>query len=719
MNKRAPAASEERSDFKVFFRVALGGCLGLAALLLGAIWWSNRIDSTVAVEEVSRVRAALAEEGASLASRLRAYAAAAQLPVSTKGFAVLHGPFAHLFLIDPAQPEGDLTADNALFRAALGSLGEAGALHAASSLPSADLRGPIGAEMTDEPAAQRGPRADVVAVGGRAFISVNMDVAAAAAGPLDLVALEAIDEPVLGRLARKAGTPPLSLVPNATPANGYVGLSLSAPPGAPGLSLVWRPDRPGELVFRFAGTTLAGFGALFAAFVVLRARRMTQDLLDSEARARADAAQDMLTGLPNRIMFNRLLEAEVSRVSRGSARGLAVLYLDIDRFKSINDTFGHQAGDRVIKAIGERLSRTLRANGRVARIAGDEFAIIQTDVESPRDCAHLAQRILDAFREPIDIGEMKLAATLSIGVALCPHDAKSPDALTHSADLALYRAKSEGRNRYCFFEHLMGEELRMRRIVEDELRTAIETNQLIMSFQPVMALDGRRMLGVEALVRWQHPVRGTISPTSFITLAEECGLILPLGEWVLRTALREVRRWPGLRVAVNVSAIQFRQKDFPNTVQRLLAESGVEASQLELELTESVLLADADQAEDAMIELRAMGVRLALDDFGTGYSSLIYLRRFAFDKIKIDRSFLESMESTGESAIIVHSIVHLGRALGLTVTAEGIETRDQHRFLQALGCHELQGYLFSPPVPADEIDRMLVSAPATPLKSVA
>jgi EAL domain-containing protein (putative c-di-GMP-specific phosphodiesterase class I) len=275
------------------------------------------------------------------------------------------------------------------------------------------------------------------------------------------------------------------------------------------------------------------------------------------------------------------------------------------------------------------------------------------------------------------------------------------------ADTALYEAKSEGRNRYRLFQRQMDETIRMRKVVEDELRHAIENDELVLHYQPVFSADGESIVALEALVRWPHARRGLIAPTSFISIAEERGLVIPLGEWVLRRACEDGKRWPNVRIAVNVSALQFRHRDFVGSVMRAVTETGFEASRLELELTEGVVVEDADAAEAAMMELRAMGVHLALDDFGTGYSSLIYLRRFAFDKIKIDRSFLESMEATGESAILVHSIVHLGRALGLTVTAEGVETREQHRFLQALGCHQLQGYLFSKPVPADEIDLMM------------
>ncbi len=530
------------------------------------------------------------------------------------------------------------------------------------------------------------------------------------AGRIAAIALRPLGHTLFAEVARRANTTRIDIVADPPPPSGDQAQLLfpASIAGHPTVALAWRPSRPGDRIVETLASLLLGFSTLFAVLIVVHSRKVTREIADIGARSDAAATQDMLTGLPNRLMFGRLLESEIERVRRSvNDRGLAILYIDLDRFKEVNDTYGHAAGDRLVVSITQRMASLLRSAGRLTRIGGDEFAIIQTDVVGPRDAEILARRMLEATSEAIDIGNAKVFVSMSIGVALCPHDARDADELMRRADLALYRAKNEGRNRHCFYEQRMGEQLKMRKAVEDDLRKAIENDELVVQYQPVMAIDGVRMVGVEALVRWPHPVHGLISPQNFITLAEECGLILPLGEWVLRRALSDVRKWPGLKVAVNVSGIQFRQRDFVPMVERLLAEEGVDPAQLELELTESILIADADSAEDSMIELRAIGVRLALDDFGTGYSSLIYLRRFAFDKIKIDKSFLESVETTGESAIIVHSIVHLGRALGLTVTAEGVETREQHRFLQALGCHEMQGYLFSPSVGAEEISRRL------------
>lgn len=681
-----------------FFPLALAGCTVLVLGMVALTVVSNDRNRVAAEHEREAVRAAVSREARAIGERLRAFAAVTPLSPPVAAYAPVPGSFHRLYLFDPlakrsaaADPVRDM-------------------LDEATNTGSAQRDGLRGAfEKIDEALAAGDIRANIVRADGSAQLAVATGVVANGAGnnghPVDLVAFQPVDDAMLARIAREAHTRPITLATRDEPEGGA---SLDLPPaaGAP-VTLTWTSDRPGDVLFRTIGDFLGTFGAVLAIAILLLSYRLTHRLALNEARAMADAAHDVLTGLPNRTAFSRNLHREVERTSRGGD-GFGLIYLDIDRFKEVNDTHGHVAGDRLITTAAQRIAGALRAGCRVARIGGDEFAILMCDLRDPKECAELARRIISLFADPIDLGGNKQAiVSLSIGVALCPHDARTADGIINCADLALYRAKNEGRNRFSFFEKRMGEELRMRKTVEDDLRIAIENNQLIMEFQPVVSLDGRKTIGVEALVRWLHPTQGTISPASFIRLAEECGLILPLGEWVLRHALREARRWPGLRVAVNVSAVQFRQKDFVRSIQKLLDETGVEPSQLELELTESVLLADADQAEDAMIELRAMGVRLALDDFGTGYSSLIYLRRFAFDKIKIDKSFLESTESTGESAIIVHSIVHLGRALGLTVTAEGVETQDQHRFLQALGCHELQGFLFSPPVPASEIDRIV------------
>jgi diguanylate cyclase (GGDEF)-like protein len=451
-----------------------------------------------------------------------------------------------------------------------------------------------------------------------------------------------------------------------------------------------------------------------------QAYRIVSQLTESEAKAKQVAGHDVLCGLPNRFLFSELVDAEIARCKRKRCQ-CALFYLDLDNFKLANDTFGHEVGDRTIMAVTERLGKVLRNGDHFARLGGDEFAVLQTDVTDPRDCARLAQRLLDAMSTPFDVAGQQIFLGTSIGIALCPQNANDRQDLMRLADLALYRAKQGGRNRFAFFEAKMGEELRLRQNAEDELRAAIESDELVMHYQPIMSASGDKIVCVEGLVRWQHKTHGLLLADSFVGLAEDRGLIVPLGEWVLQRACTDAKRWPGVKVAVNVSPIQFRQKDFVTTVEKILAATGINPERVELELTEGVVISDADLAERLMIDLRALGVTMVLDDFGCGYSSLIYLRRFAFDKIKIDRSFLESMETTGESAIIVESIVALGRSLGLTVTAEGIETIEQARFLETLGCHELQGFLFSGPLTAAEVEARLAEerAPATSARSVA
>jgi diguanylate cyclase len=465
------------------------------------------------------------------------------------------------------------------------------------------------------------------------------------------------------------------------------------------------------LNFRLIGTEdrvnglLLALATLFSLVMVLQSRRVVRRLAASEAKAKEAAGRDALSGLPNRLLFNELVDAELARCHRKNQH-CALFYLDIDHFKQINDKYGHQCGDQMIVAVTQRILKVLRTCDHFARLGGDEFAILQSEVHDPRDCAVLAMRIIDALSHPFSLNGAQILSSISIGIAIFPNNGQNRESLVRIADLALYRAKREGRNRFAFFEAKMGEELRLRQNSEDELRRAIENDELRLLYQPVVAATDGRLVGCEALVRWQHKTQGLLTADRFIGLAESRGLIVQLGEWVLRQACTDAKRWPELRIAVNVSPVQFRQKDFVASVERVLTESGITPNRIELELTEGVVISDADLAEKLIVDLRAFGIRMALDDFGNGYSSLIYLRRFAFDKIKIDRSFLEAMEMSGESAIIVDSIVKLGRALGLTVTAEGIESEDQVEFLRSRGCDELQGFLFAPPLPAEAIDAM-------------
>jgi diguanylate cyclase (GGDEF)-like protein len=574
------------------------------------------------------------------------------------------------------------------------------------------LRGGVGADPSGDQTFAKtvgGTSNFIVTDGGGFAVSIvplseagirGLPMASARGRMLAVLGVRPIADTFLTRIARGSGVATLNVVktPSPNPATSAVPIGMDGQD----VYLEWRADRPGDRLLGNIGSMLVSFAALFAG---LLAYRSTLKLADAELTATKLAGQDALSGIPNRLLFTRVLDNAIGHAARGG-RGFALLYLDLDRFKSVNDTFGHDAGDRMIIAVAQRLQAKLRATDIVARFGGDEFAILQSGVSSPQDCEVLAERLLAAMREPFDLGGEEAFIGASIGISICPRDSSDREMLMRCADLALYNAKRAGRNRYAFFENALSEQVEIRRSTEEELRHAVENNGLELYYQPIVSIDGRKLLAVESLVRWRHPTKGLIPPSDFIGLAEKRGMILQLGEWVMRRACEDARQWPGIRVAVNVSAIQFRHPGFVATVQKILNETGLDPARLELELTETVIVEDADGAENAMFDLRAMGVRLALDDFGTGYSSLIYLRRFAFDKIKIDKSFLESMEATGESAIIVHSVVHLGRSLGLTVVAEGVETSEQHRFLQALGAHELQGYMFSRPVQGSEISRI-------------
>jgi diguanylate cyclase len=530
-----------------------------------------------------------------------------------------------------------------------------------------------------------------------------------AAGSLALVATRAIDDEALRRLGNRLSVRDLRSAGIGEVEPTRSALQVPGPDGAASAVITWQTERPGDPILdRLVPIAVFSMFAIvmFTWLAYVHVTRVTDNMLRSEERAQHLAGHDTLSGLPNRLRFTEHLTALLARC-QSDGGGLAVLFVDLDKFKEVNDTYGHAAGDMVIVGCAERMANQLRANDVLARFGGDEFAIIQTGIKSPHDAELLARRIIEAIRPAFQIGEAEAYVGASIGVALAPENGYDASELMRLADIAMYRAKNEGRNRACFFEQRMDDTLRLRKVIEDDLRHAIARNELELHYQPQVSADGARIVGVEALVRWRHPLHGVIPPMEFIGIAEERGIIIQLGEWVIRRACLDAARWGDITVACNVSAIQFRQADFVESVSSALADTQFDPARLELELTESIVMTDADKAEESMMDLRAMGVKLALDDFGTGYSSLIYLRRFAFDKIKLDKSFLDSLEDTGESAILVHSVVHLGRALGLTVTAEGVETADQQRFLQAVGCHLLQGYLFAKPMKAADMDALL------------
>jgi diguanylate cyclase (GGDEF)-like protein len=452
---------------------------------------------------------------------------------------------------------------------------------------------------------------------------------------------------------------------------------------------------------------LGGF-VLLAGLVLRYMRRTAETIAAGESRLRHLAMHDPLCGLPNRIYFGERLEALIEDV-RGGAPPAAVFYIDLDHFKDVNDTLGHPVGDELIRNVTRRLTHTLRDDDLVARLGGDEFAVISPAGADHATLVSVAERIIAALCAPYSINGQTIAIGASIGIAVIhKHVSGAADIMRH-ADMALYRAKNEGRNRACIYDTAMDESLLKRKLLEANLRTAIENDGLRLAYQPIVNNSGESVLGVEALCRWFDAERGEVPPSEFIPIAENSELIIDLGEWVLRRACLDGKAWPGLLVSVNVSPLQFRRADFVDMVERILAETEFDPTRLELEVTESTLLGNVETAELAMFRLKALGVRLALDDFGTGYSSLLYLRRFPFDKLKIDSSFVRSIEKAADAAAIVHAVVSLGRGLGMKVTAEGVETAEQHLFLRAAGVHSMQGYRFGRPAPAEAITRRLAS----------
>lgn len=426
------------------------------------------------------------------------------------------------------------------------------------------------------------------------------------------------------------------------------------------------------------------------------------------------AQHDALTDLPNRLLLNDRL-AQAIALARRHGKQLAVMFLDLDRFKLINDSLGHTVGDQLLKSVAKRLTAGVRNSDTVCRQGGDEFVILLADVEHAEDAALSAQKILDALTVPHLIDQLELHVSVSIGISIYPDDGQDTDTLIKNADTAMYHAKESGRNNYQFFEQDMNVLAVERHFIEGGLRLALERQEFMLLYQPKINLETGVISGVEALVRWQHPLRGLIMPEQFVWIAEDCGLIVPLGTWVLREACRQAQAWqdvglPPVPVAVNISAVQFRHKDFQESLTGILKDTGLAPSYLELELTESVLMHDTDSTAPVLNELKAMGVRLTIDDFGTGYSSLSYLKRFPIDALKIDQSFMRDItHATADSddAAIVAAVVSMGKSLNQRVIAEGVETREQLAFLQAHGCGEGQGFYFSQPLSSEELVELL------------
>lgn len=538
--------------------------------------------------------------------------------------------------------------------------------------------------------------------------NVNMELLNST--PNLLVSVVRIDEPFVQKIASSLLLPDLKLTRTPMQTSGVVAQPFVGDDGSKIGYLSWTTRRPGQILLTIILPLVAC--GVFATGVLSnnmfrRLKRASDELTQREARARHVAKHDALSGLPNRQHMVEEVDARLSSptLGEGGLRAIAA-YIDIDRFKDINDTLGHETGDKLIKAVSKRLAARLRADDFLARFGGDEFAVLCMS-SAPDADAKLAERIHSAFSEPFSIDGQTICVTASIGIAKAPDHGRSADELMRHADIALYEAKNQGRDRAMTFSSDMASQVETRRAIEVDLRTAIEREELRLNYQPIVSCRTGAIVGAEALLRWRHPIRGEISPATFIPIAEVSGLMPMLGTWILERAIQDAKLWPDLEIAVNLSPVQFNQTDLLAVLKRLTADNDVSPSRIVLEITEGVLLEASDQTKTVLNELHAMGFRTALDDFGTGYSSLSYLCNFKFDKIKIDRSFVSNVSNAVTSRTIVQSVASLGRGLGMQIVAEGVESEYEAVMMSHFGCTELQGYFFSKPISAAQLTTLV------------
>jgi diguanylate cyclase (GGDEF)-like protein len=474
--------------------------------------------------------------------------------------------------------------------------------------------------------------------------------------------------------------------------------------------LTWTPRRPGQtlLLFILPLVALGVLGAgVFTWLMVQRLKRATSDLADREELSRHQALHDALSGLSNRHHFVERLQETLDGLLQARNNGrVVVAYIDVDRFKDINDTMGHAAGDTLIVAVAERLQRTLAPEDFLSRFGGDEFAVLRR-ASGPEAVEDLAARLRAAFEESFDVYGQHIRMTASVGIAMAPDHGFSPQELMRHADIALYEGKKQGRDRAMVFCAEMAAEVEQRREVELELEAALQAGKLYLHYQPVISCAQNRVSGVEALLRWDHPTKGAISPAVFVPIAEEAGLMPALGAYVLDQAFAETKRWPNVDVSINLSPVQFRHVDLVEMLETLIAKHDVDPQRIVLEVTEGVLMESTERNRQILDAVRGLGFKIALDDFGTGYSSLRYLCDFRFDKIKIDRAFVTGIQERKRAMTIIQSVVTLGRGLGMEIVAEGVETAAEASVMRLVGVTELQGFFFSHAVAAEQIDALI------------
>jgi diguanylate cyclase (GGDEF)-like protein len=540
----------------------------------------------------------------------------------------------------------------------------------------------------------------------------NLDANLLHGEPHLLLSVVKIDQAFMGEVGGSLLMPDLSISEGASDANGVTTERFSADDGAPVGNVSWTPRRPGQslLIFILPLVALGVFATGWLTWLMIgRLKTASGELADREELSRHQAQHDALSGLPNRHHFVERLQESLDGLiqSRNNGR-VVVAYIDVDRFKDINDTMGHAAGDTLIMAVAKRLQGALAPEDFLSRFGGDEFAVLRRASGSAA-ADDLAERLRGAFEESFDVYGQHVRMTASIGIAMAPDHGASPQELMRHADIALYQGKNQGRDRAMLFCAEMAAEVEQRRDVELELHAALEANELQLHYQPLISCGENRVTGVEALLRWKHPTKGDISPAVFVPIAEEAGMMPALGAFVLERAIEEAKRWPDLDVAINLSPVQFRHVDLVEMLEVLIAKHEVDPSRIVLEVTEGVLMESTERNRQILDAVRALGFKIALDDFGTGYSSLRYLVDFKFDKIKIDRAFVTGIHERKRSMTIIQSVVTLGRGLGMDIVAEGVETEAEASVMRLVGVTELQGFFFSPAVPADRVEALVAS----------
>jgi len=538
----------------------------------------------------------------------------------------------------------------------------------------------------------------------------NLDPNLLQGEPHLLISVVKIDEAFMTQVGGSLLIPDLTLSHEAVRAGGALSEPFTADDGAEMGYLIWTPRKPGRTLLLFI-LPLVAFGVMGAGWLtylmINRLKRASGDLADREAQSRHQALHDALSGLPNRHHFvERLQESLDTLVQTRNNGRVVVAYIDVDRFKDVNDTMGHAAGDTLIMGVAKRLQMHLSREDFLSRFGGDEFAVLRC-ANSPEAATELAQRLRKSFEESFDVYGQHVRMTASIGIAMSPDHGLSPQELMRHADIALYQGKNQGRDRAMVFCAEMAAEVEQRREIEVDLHAALNARHLQLHYQPLISCADGRVTGVEALLRWKHPVKGDISPAVFVPIAEEAGMMPALGAFVLDRAFEEAKRWPDLEVSINLSPVQFRHVDLVEMLEMLVAKHNVAPGRIVLEVTEGVLMESTDRNRQILDQVRSLGFKIALDDFGTGYSSLRYLCDFRFDKIKIDRAFVTGIHERKRAMTIIQSVVTLGRGLGMEIVAEGVETEAEASVMRLVGVTELQGFFFSQAVPADGVAKLM------------